>query len=143
MTDSQQVVDTLRRASLFEGVSPATIEAIAGACTTREADEGDVVYELGDDARDVYVVQSGRVRFALGVGNRGESRGSIFESGMVLGWAALVDEPRRVATAVCLEPSRLLVLSGQELLRILADHPEDGFVVMRRLAAMIARNFIA
>lgn len=139
---SHEPAAVLRGAALFEGVSTTTIDAIAAACTRREADEGDNVYEMGDDANDVYVVESGRVRFALGVGNRVESAGSIMEAGVVFGWAALVDQPRRVATANCLEPTTLLVVPGKALLQILAEHPEDGYMVMRRLATMIARNFI-
>lgn len=62
---------------------------------------------------------------------------------MVFGWAALVDDqPRRVATAECLEDSVVLAISGQHLLEILEAHPQAGFLVMRRLAAMIARNFM-
>ena len=142
MNQSLEPASVLRGAALFEGVSDATIEAIAAASTRRDADDGDKVYELGDDANDVYVVQSGRVRFALGVGNRTESAGSIMEPGVVFGWAALVDQPRRVATAMCLEPTTLLVIPGAELLRILAAKPDDGYTVMRQLAIMIARNFI-
>ena len=142
MNESLDTARVLRGAALFEGVSDATIDAIAAACSRREADDGDSVYELGDDAADVYVVVSGRVRFALGVGNRVESAGSIMEPGVVFGWAALVDQPRRVATAVCLEPTTLLVIPGASLLATLAERPQDGYVVMRRLATMIARNFI-
>ena len=135
MNQSLEPASVLRGAALFEGVSDATIEAIAAASTRRDADDGDKVYELGDDAND-------RVRFALGVGNRTESAGSIMEPGVVFGWAALVDQPRRVATAMCLEPTTLLVIPGAELLRILAAKPDDGYTVMRQLAIMIARNFI-
>lgn len=142
MNASNDTDHVLRGAALFAGVSDATLQALAAACTRRDAEEGDSVYELGDDANDVYLVQSGRVRFALGVGNRVESAGSIMEPGVVFGWAALVEQPRRVATAICLEPTTLLVIPGAELLRILAERPDDGYAVMRRLATMIARNFI-
>ena len=142
MNESHDTESVLRGAALLAGVSDATLQALATACTRREADEGDTVYELGDDASDVYLVQSGRVRFALGVGNRVESAGSIMEPGVVFGWASLVEQPRRVATAICLEPTTLLVIPGAELLRILSERPDDGYVVMRRLATMIARNFI-
>ncbi len=142
MTHTLEADEVLRNAPLLDGIATATVAAIAAASTRHSYDEGDTVYELGDDARDVYVVEHGRVRFSLGVGNRVESAGSIMEPGMVFGWAALVDQPRRVATAQCLEATRLLIIPGEDLLRILAAHPEDGFIVMRRLAMMIARNFL-
>jgi CRP-like cAMP-binding protein len=98
---------------------------------------------MGDAADSAFVVATGRVRFTLGVGNRPGSGGSIMTSRMTFGWAALVDEhPRRVATASCLEPSLLLAIDGRRLLSILEQDTTAGFLVMRRLAAMIARNFL-
>ncbi len=64
-------------------------------------------------------------------------------SRMVFGWAGMVDEaPRRVATAVCLEPSRVIATNGAEIIKILEQDTAAGFLVMRRLAAMVARSFM-
>ncbi|NIM28822.1 MAG: cyclic nucleotide-binding domain-containing protein [Gammaproteobacteria bacterium] len=143
MTDNVDKVKALSRAELFQGVDDETLEEIAQLGELKTCEEGDVIYQLGDDAHDVYVLVSGRVRFTLGVGNRSQSSGSIMSGRMVFGWAALVDDqPRRVATAECLEDSIVLVVSGERLLEILEAHPQAGFVVMRRLSAMIARNFM-
>ena len=45
--------------------------------------------------------------------------------------------------AACLEPTRLLAISGKALLDVLEANPADGFIVMKRLAAMITRNFMS
>ena len=63
--------------------------------------------------------------------------------GQIFGWAALLDDqPRRVATASCLENSSVLVVDGVALLEIFARNTDAGYLVMRRLAGMIARNFM-
>lgn len=143
MTDSLDKVKALARAELFQGVEKVTLEEIAAASEIQEYEEGDVLYRLGDDAEDVYVLISGRVRFTLGVGNRGQTSGSIMSGRMVFGWAALVDDqPRRVATAECLEDSVILAINGNRLKAALERHTPSGFLVMRRLATMIARNFM-
>ncbi len=143
MTQTVDKIKALGRAELFKGIDQAILEKIAAVAQLREYEESDVIYELGDDADDVQVLISGRVRFTLGVGNRGQSSGSIMTGRMVFGWAALVDDqPRRVATAACLEDSIVLAVSGSRLMEILEREPEAGFIVMRRLAAMIARNFM-
>ena len=60
-----------------------------------------------------------------------------------LGWAALlVDQPRRIATVMALEPCRLLVIEGKALLQLLEDEPRAGFLVMQRLAKMITQSFL-
>lgn len=136
-------VDALGRAELFEGVETETLREIAQITEIQEFEEGDVLYRLGDDAENVYVLVSGRVRFTLGVGNRGQGSGSIMSGHMILGWAALVDDqPRRVATAECLEDSVVLAIKGNGLKAVLERRTHCGFLVMRRLATMIAHNFM-
>lgn len=135
---------TLKSADLFHDLSDKTLKMIAGFTTTKSLEEGDHVYQLGDDADDLYLLISGRVRFSIGVGNRPGARGSLIVPGNVFGWAALLQEqPRRVATATCLEDSVLYVLPGQKLLNLFDKEKAAGYVVMRRLATMIARDFFA
>ena len=144
MTTDSTAFRALSQAELFQGLSAETLDAIAALCRDRNYEEGESVYRFGDDALDVYVLVNGRVRFSLGVGNRPGEGHSVFTSRMVIGWAALVtDQPRRIATAACLEPTRLLAISGKDLLDVLEANPADGFIVMKRLAAMITRNFMS
>ena len=144
MTTDPSALHALSQAELFQGLSATTLDAIANLSRVRDYDEGEAVYRFGDDAVDVYVLVNGRVRFSLGVGNRPGEGHSVFTSRMVMGWAALVtDQPRRIATAACLEPTRLLEIPGDELLDLLEANPADGFIVMKRLAAMITRNFMS
>ncbi|MSO84795.1 MAG: cyclic nucleotide-binding domain-containing protein [Rhodospirillales bacterium] len=140
---TQAIKDLLRQAPLFAGVSEATLAEIARATRTEQFDEGDRVYELGDDAEAIYLVGTGRVRFSLGVGNRAGTD-SVFGPGQVFGWAALIDErPRRVATASCLEPCAIHVLPAKALLGIFDRDRASGYLVMRRLAGLIARDFMS
>ncbi len=143
MTETPNKHEVLVDAELFAGVDPATIDRIAEVSGFRRFEEGDVVYQMGDDADHAFVLVQGRVRFSLGVGNRPGSGHSIITRNMTYGWAALIDErPRRVATASCLEPTVLLAIDGRKLLTILEDDTASGFLVMRRIASMIARNFL-
>ena len=143
MSERASILESLKGAALFEGISEGAREAIADITVRRNYEEGDSVYELGDDAAEVYVVESGRIRFSLGVGNRAGVSGSMITKGQIFGWAALLDDqPRRVATASCLENSTVLVIDGRQLLQTFESDAAAGYLVMRRLAAMIAANFM-
>ena len=134
---------SLRKTSLLSDLPPATYAAMTRIARRVHCDEGDILYNIGDPARDVFVTVSGRVRFTIGVGNRPESGASIFSAGDTIGWAALLeDQPRRIATAVCLEDSDLLALDGAQLLAIFDSQPDAGYLVMRRLAKWIARDLL-
>jgi CRP-like cAMP-binding protein len=133
----------LGQTPILQGVSPATIAKIAAIAAPLAVDEGEILYSLGDPARSAYIVISGRLRFTLGGDGRPEASGSIIPPGDILGWAALlVDQPRRIATVMTLEPCRLLDIEGKVLLQLLDDDPRAGFLVMQRLAKMITQSFL-
>jgi CRP-like cAMP-binding protein len=139
-----EIVNALKQTDLFSVLSDETLQAVAGKTRLESFEDGETLYELGDDADAVYVVASGRVRFSLGVGNRPDGGGSIMTAGSVIGWAAVLeDAPRRVATAVCLEDSSFYIIPGQALLDFLDDDPMSGQRLMRRLATLITRDFMA
>ncbi len=143
MNDKASILETLKQVSQFANLPDSTLDVIAGITVRRDFEESDSVYSLGDDARDIFVVSSGRVRFSLGVGNRAGASGSIMTEGQLFGWAALIDDhPRRVATASCLEDSSLLVIDGTKLLEIFDRDTGAGYLFMRGLAGMIANNFM-
>ncbi|MCZ7598509.1 MAG: cyclic nucleotide-binding domain-containing protein [Gammaproteobacteria bacterium] len=75
MTDLPDKSEVLARAELFTRVDDATLGRIAEVAAFRHYEEGDVVYQMGDEAEHVFVLASGRVRFTLGVGNRPGSGG--------------------------------------------------------------------
>ena len=137
-------VEKLRKTNLFQDLSDQALGDIAGFADSASFEEGDNIYQLGDDANDLYVLESGRVRFSLGVGNRPDGAGSLILPGKVFGWAALLDgQPRRVATASCLEDSKLYIISRTNLLNLFEKNNEAGYQVMRQLATIIAGDFVS
>jgi toluene monooxygenase system ferredoxin subunit len=125
---------------LFNGIAAETIGALAALARRERCQPGAVLYRPGDPAEDFFVLDSGRVEFLVGRGDRTAPGGFMLKKGEVFGWAALLDGyPARIASARCLEESSLLRINGKAALRVLEGDPSSGFVVMRRLAALIAR----
>jgi len=125
---------------LFAGISAVTLSAISALVRKEERAAGSICYDFGDPADDFYVLESGRVEFLIGRDERVSPAGFMLRKGEVFGWAPLVENhPRRIARATCLEQSRLLRIDGRQTLALLAADPASGFIVMRRLASLIAR----
>ncbi len=125
---------------LFNGIAAGTIAALAALARRETYQPGAVLYGPGDPAEDFFVLDSGRVEFLVGHGDRTAPGGFMLKKGEAFGWAALLDGyPARIASARCLEESSLLRINGKAALRVLEGDPAAGFVVMRRLAALIAR----
>ena len=125
---------------LFNGLNSSTLEKLAALAEREEHPAGAVLYRPGDPAEDFFVLDSGRVEFLIGRGERTAPGGFMLKKGEVFGWAALLDgHPARIASARCLEASSLLRINGKSALRVLEGDSAAGFIVMRRLAALIAR----
>jgi toluene monooxygenase system ferredoxin subunit len=125
---------------LFNGLDSSILEKLAALARRESHEAGAVLYRPGDPAEDFFVLDSGRVEFRVGRGDRAAPGGFMLKKGEVFGWAALLDgTPARIASARCLEASSLLRINGKSALRVLESDPSSGLVVMRRLAALIAR----
>ena len=143
MLDRRQISHLLNEIPLFAGCSDDVLEKLAAAATERDFAKGEVIYEAGEQALDMYVLLHGLVSFktASGVGHLHVE--TLMKRHMIFGWAALVPEhPRRLGSATCMETSTVLVMNGDRIMEILTEHPKAGFLVMKRLCSMIASTFI-
>jgi toluene monooxygenase system ferredoxin subunit len=129
---------------LFSGIAESTLAALTALAKREEYAEGTVLYKPGDPAEDFFVLDSGRVEFQIGRDERTSPAGFMLKKGEVFGWAALLEnQPNRIASARVLDKSALLRINGKQALKILESDPASGYVVMRRLSALIARFLAA
>lgn len=136
--------DALNVGELFNGIAAGTMQALTALAKREDFPAGSVIYRPGDPARDLFVLDSGRVEFLLGRDERVDPAGFMLKKGEVFGWAALLEnQPQRIASARALENSALLRLNGREVLKLLESDPASGFLVMRRLSGLIARFLAA
>ena len=132
----------LHAAPMFKGVSDATLRALEAAARRETHAEATTLYEIGDPADDLYVLESGRVEFRIGREDRTQQAGFMLRRGEIFGWAALLeDHPRRIARAACMEPSVLLRIDGARALELLQADPLSGYHVMRQLSQLITHQF--
>jgi toluene monooxygenase system ferredoxin subunit len=125
---------------LFAGASEPTLAKLAALAKREEYEQGATIYSVGDPAEDFFVLDSGRVEFRIGRDERTSPAGFMLRKGEVFGWAALLDShPRRIARARCEERSTVLRIDGRQTLQALEADPASGFLVMKRLSALIAR----
>jgi toluene monooxygenase system ferredoxin subunit len=129
---------------LFNGIAGGTLEALAKLARREEFAAGSELYKPGDAAEDFFVLESGRIEFKIGRGERSDPAGFMLNRGEVFGWAALLEsQPHRIAGARALEDSVVLRLNGKQAVKLLEADAASGLVVMRRLAALVARFLAA
>lgn len=143
MLSQDQVRDMLSQTPLFGGCSNETLVEIAKLASEGEYEKGQVIYEPGDKASDVYLLVDGIVTFINKSGLEFLNVQRVMKRSMVFGWVALVPEhPTRLGTAQCLEDSIILSINGDKVLALLDKDTESGYRLMKQLSSMIASNFV-
>jgi CRP/FNR family transcriptional regulator len=129
----------LRRVSYFRSLSAAELRGLARACSSRTLAPGETLFEEGAPCTRLYVIAAGRVEVRQ-TSLRG--REQVFHTelpGAALGEAPLFDGGGYIASAVAIEPSRVLALPRARLIALCRTHPEVALGIVQTLARRVRR----
>jgi CRP-like cAMP-binding protein len=117
----------------FAQIPTEQLSHIASITEEIELEPGMTLIEQDEPAESLYFVLEGKVRLLLNERQLME----IGEKGYIGMWSLLDDEQTNVATAVTLEPTRLLKIDRQDFLEIVADYVEITQSIFKSLARRI------
>jgi CRP-like cAMP-binding protein len=134
-------VEPLGDAELFAGLSGEQRRSLAALARERRAAAGEVLFRLGEQAGEFYVIGKGRVDLTfplLVMGETKEARFQSLEAGRTLAWSALVPPHRLTMSARAASDVEMLAFERRPVLDLLAGQPAIGHVVMANLAGVVA-----
>jgi CRP/FNR family transcriptional regulator, cyclic AMP receptor protein len=123
MNPTPQLTDLLARAPLFATLPPGDLGAIAARMRPRACEAGELIFSRGDEAGELFVVLSGRVRLSILSSDGRELSVAHAASGEIFGEIAVLDGGVRSATATAIAPTRLSVLSRAAFRQAMEAHP--------------------
>lgn len=127
----------LMGSELFRALDAAAVHNVADAATLRLFDRNSVVFNEGDEAGELFVVQDGRIAIVNRSVDGRQSVVALMESGDLFGEMSLFDGEGRSAEARALEPSALVSVPYAPLKEVLADRPELLWGVVALLAGRL------
>jgi len=132
--------DVISQFSLFKGLSDSLLKEIAAIGKETSAKKGEYVFREGEKADQLHFLVSGSIALRVKLTSKPEHVtvsfvGKPYES---FGWSGVVPPYHYTSSAICEEDSQILVVPGEKFMQILEKHPEAGFIVMRRIAEIIA-----
>ena len=143
MLKTEELKDILGHIPLFKGCADQTLKDIAVYAREIDFEKGQIIYEPGEVAANIYVLVDGVVTFINKSVQGLLNDQRVMERSMIFGWVALVPEhPHRLGRAQCQENSKILAINGDLLMGILEKDTESGFLVMKRLSSLIADTFV-
>jgi len=130
-------VEHLRQSELFAGLGDKALRAIAAFSEEQVYEAGHVIFRSGEPGRRFYVLVDGLVEVKVEPKPGLEMLAALVrQPGECFGWVALLGRDH-AATARALARTRVVAVDGPELVRALEMAPATGYVVMRRLAAVL------
>jgi CRP-like cAMP-binding protein len=125
---------------LFKGISRQVIDKIVGVAIEEVCPSGMTLFEQGDEARHFFILEEGNIDIYVGQPEGGGLHFTAKNAGDVFGWSAMVQPHVFTANGRCMTDARIIKIPRSDLHGILQQHPRDGFIIMQRLAGLIAQR---
>ena len=134
---------SIEQADMLHGVAASDAARLTALGTRIHVPTGSQLFELGMEARDVYVIERGRLALTLPMRiGTGQEDVLVEErlAGETLGWSGLIPPHRFTLKASAQIDTDVLVLPRGALLEFFDAHPATGYVVMRNLASVVGQR---
>lgn len=115
---------------IFATLNTEEMMEIAQIASSRTFEKGEMVYEMGDTGKMLYVLYTGRVKvFRLNISGK-EQISRVVEPGEFIGELALFSALPLTDYAEALERTTMCTLDGARFKTLLQKYPEIGFKIM-------------
>ena len=133
----------MEKPHLLAGLTDDQARDVLALGSRRTLAAGDVLFDLGDVAESLFLLEAGRVALSLPMKVQGAETDVLIEERMAaeaFGWSALVPPHRFTLKASASIESQVLALPRDALFDHFTAHPEVGYTVTRDLAAVIGQR---
>jgi CRP-like cAMP-binding protein len=140
--DREAIRQAIAGCEFFEKLGAGDNEKIVSLCWERAFKTGEYVFQQGDYGEHLYVICQGQVVLERAV-DLGVRKGTVpietLGKGRVLGsWATLLGQPHLLmSSAVCQQPTQLLMMRGADLRNLMLSNTSLGFNVMEKFCFLL------
>lgn len=123
----------LRGIPIFAELDDAALARLAERCVARSVGSGHVLFTAGEECRGLYIVESGRVRIFRTSPEGKEQVLHVEGAGRPVAELPLFDGGPYPASAVTIEPTRLVFLPRADFEYLYRTHPDIAHAIIRAL----------
>lgn len=132
------LAETLGGHAFLAGLDRADLEALAAYARPVRFDAGTFLLRENEPAETFYLIRYGRVALEIAEPRTGPMTIETLDEGDVLGWSWLLPPYRWHLDARALTLVRAIALDAEKVRAHLDAHPQVGYEVLKRGAAMVA-----
>lgn len=124
------IVEFLRKVSLFSNLNDRNLRRLSRACTIRSFQAGDYVVRQGDEGVGLFVITSGKVKVVKRTNDGKDIEIATHVPGEFIGEFAVIDGAKRTANVIAVEDTECLVLVSWDFTSIMKTHPEIALEIL-------------
>jgi len=132
-----KVIETLKKAALFQGLDDEDIHLVASQASTRQFNKNSIVVSQGDETDSLYVIIEGKVDVFLQNDKGKEIIINTLTDTDAFGELAPLGGIPRQASIITTESTTLVVISRQLFMDTLLSKPAISMRIINRLVALI------
>lgn len=141
--EQPNLLKMLSETRFAEGLPNHHLQCLCRAARLMRVPPGTNLFQEGSIEDEVFVVASGHVRLSMKVPNRGDVPILTAGPGDLVGWSGLIGDGQMTATAVAMEDTTLIALSGERVKELCSCEPDLGYVLMKRVAQVLSQRLLA
>ena len=127
----------LEKAELFGVLNNSQLNTLLSQSHVEDCPEGRIIFHQGEVANHLYILIEGSVDLTVKAEERIDFMTSKIEKeGAVFGTASLMEPFRYNVSAICLKPSKVLVLDANHIKKKMEEDPRMGMEIMKKLASI-------
>lgn len=125
---------------LFKDLPEELLTKLSTLCQEETFTAGETIFREGKPANQLHFLLEGSLVLKVQLTSRPESVtvSAVNRKYESFGWSGVVPPHHYTASAVCEQDCRVLTIPGAALMELLHQYPTAGFLVMQRIAEMIA-----
>ena len=133
---------SLKKCLFFKNIGKSELQKIVPLCEIEKYEAGAAIFEQGDLGECLYIIVEGLVELERSV-VLSHRKGKVVIDRMgrnrLLGcWSTLLREPHiLMASAICQKPTKVIVLDGNDLRRLMEEEADLGFHILERLCFLL------
>lgn len=140
------IAERLKRSDIFCDLPDEDLLALAEFCREETFPDGEIVLREGEPADTLIIVERGKLALEkkVQIGRHSTPRNAAIgyvEPGMIAGFSTIASPHVYSTSVITVEPSRLIVMDGDELREYLHSHPDAGFKVMSTLISLVGGRY--
>ena len=129
-------IQTLKSLDLFADLNFGELEQIAPLMHLMKVTEGEVLTRKGELARTFFIILSGNFMLSF----KEERSFTLHNKGNIIGLSTVVSPFRYTGTAIALTDGLVLLMQGQEFLRLVQSNSAIGDKIMRKINKIVSER---